>query len=316
MTDVLQLMGAMALGSRLKHLSDRLIQDAIRVYRDAGLAFEPRWFPVYFYLKETGPSAVTDIARGLGITHPSVNEIAREMIANDMVAAYKDTRDKRKRVLALTKSGKAKLAELEPVWKDIRGALQELVDETQVDFLGYLDTLERALDKRDFHRRFLDRHAPAAEGIGLVGWDPSRADAFRTLNEAWIVQYFELEESDRQILGDPGGYVVDGGGDILFAVDGDGEALGTCALINRGEGVAELAKMTVAAAARGRGLGKLLAHALVARARELGFERLYLETNSGLAPAMGLYRQLGFVRKPSPFASDYSRADVYMEMAL
>ena len=74
--------------------------------------------------------------------------------------------------------------------------------------------------------------------------------------------------------------------------------------------------MGVNKAARGKGVGKLLAHASVKRARELGFKQLYLETNARLAPALGLYKRLGFVRKPSPWDSDYSRADVYMELAL
>ena len=148
--DLLKDLGALGLGSRLKRLSDQLMQDGIRIYRETGLKFEPKWFPVYYYLSEMGPSSVTEVAKGLGITHPSVNQIAREMIKDNLVAAYKDTKDKRKRVLALTTFGKGKRTELEPIWRDVRGALQELLDETQVDFLGYVETLERALNKKSF----------------------------------------------------------------------------------------------------------------------------------------------------------------------
>lgn len=315
--DLLRDLGALALGSRLKRLSDRLMQDGIKVYRDSGLAFEPKWFPVYYYLSKVGPSAVTDVARGLGVSHPSVNQIAKEMIAADLVAAYKDTRDKRRRVLALTKLGKSQLPRLESVWRDIRAALQELLDETQVDFLGYVETIERALDTRDFHQRFLERFDPSSDAFEILTWHPSLQTVFKTLNEAWILEYFELEEADRKMLDDPQGYIIDRGGEILFAQDrSTGEIVATCALIDRGNRTGELAKMTVVPALRGQGLGRLIARAVVVRAREMGFERLYLETNSRLAPALGLYRQLGFVRRPSPFASDYSRADVYMEMSL
>lgn len=315
--DVLRDLGTLAMGSRLKRLSDRLMQDGIRVYRDSGLDFEPRWFPVYYYLSHVGPSAVMDIARGLGITHPSVNQVAREMIGANLVAAYKDARDKRRRVLALTKHGKAQLPALEEVWRDISAALQELVDETQVDFLGYVETIERALDNRNFHDRFLDRHQPRSDDVEILTYSPQFGDVFRTLNEAWIVEHFEMEDADRRMLDDPQGYVIEPGGEILIARDRDTqEVLGTCALVNQGEGIGELAKMTVTGSARGRGIGKLIARAVVVRAREMGFTRLYLETNSRLAPALGLYKQLGFVRKPSPFSSDYARADVYMEMPL
>ena len=251
--DVLRDLGALALGSRFKRLADRLMQDGIRVYRDAGLDFEPKWFPVYYYLSSEGPTAVTDIAKGLGITHPSVNQVAKEMIAANLVGAYKDRKDKRKRVLALTSHGKDQLKNLAPVWKDITSALQELVDETQIDFLGYIETLERALDTKDFHQRFLDRHRPASDEVEIVNYSPALKDTFKTLNEAWILEHFEMEEADRKFLDDPKGYVIDTGGEILFARDrATGEILGTCALVNRAAGAAELAKMTVTAAARGQ----------------------------------------------------------------
>ena len=115
----------------------------------------------------------------------------------------------------------------------------------------------------------------------------------------------------------PGGYIIAPGGEILFACEkATGLALGTCALIKRGDNVVELAKMGVFKSGRGHGLGKLLLSAAIEKARAMGFNKIYLETNSKLAPALGLYRHLGFVQMAFPWASDYSRADVYMELDL
>ncbi|MFT7688506.1 MAG: hypothetical protein ACI9FB_003870, partial [Candidatus Azotimanducaceae bacterium] len=50
--DLLRDLGALGLGSRLKRLSDQLMQDGIRIYRETGVDFEPKWFPVYYYLSE------------------------------------------------------------------------------------------------------------------------------------------------------------------------------------------------------------------------------------------------------------------------
>ncbi len=41
---------------------------------------------------------------------------------------------------------------------------------------------------------------------------PADAEAFRTLNEAWIERYFTLEDEDRAILGDPVGRIVEPAG--------------------------------------------------------------------------------------------------------
>ena len=84
---------------------------------------------------------------------------------------------------------------------------------------------------------------------------PSDAEAFRSLNEAWITVLFELEEQDRLTLGDPFGTIIAQGGQVFVAVEND-EVVGTAALIRHAPGVYQLAKMTVASNARERGVGR------------------------------------------------------------
>ena len=316
-SDVLGELGALAFGTRLKRLSDRVMQDGAKMYRATGIAFEPKWFPVYYYLSEMGPRSIMDIAKAVGISHPSVNQVAREMKAANLVSAYKDTKDKRKRVLALTSYGKQQKKSIEAVWQVIGVTLADLLDETGVDFLGYMGTVERLLDRRSLEQRFLDRYNPAASEFEVVGFRPTLANSFRLINEEWINEDFSMEESDRVALSDPLGHIIDPGGAILFACEKTtGKALGTCALIKQGDDIGELAKMGVFKSGRGHGLGKLLLSAALTKAAEMGFRKLYLETNSKLAPALGLYRHFGFVQMRFPRASDYTRADVYMEVEL
>jgi GNAT superfamily N-acetyltransferase len=79
---------------------------------------------------------------------------------------------------------------------------------------------------------------------------------------------------------------------------------------------AELAKMAVSEEARGKQVGLLLGESIIARARDRGFLVVLLESNRKLTPAISLYRKLGFVEKPFPHRSLYSRADIYMELIL
>lgn len=320
-------LGALALGSRFRRLSDQLMQDGILIYRDANLDFEPKWFPVFMHLKEMGPTAVMDIARGLGITHPSVNQIAKEMTSAGLIAAYKDTSDKRKRVLALTSAGKAKIRELEPVWLNIRDALQELIDETRVDFLGYISMVEQALERKSFYQRYIDLSGQEDDKrstqdhqynpVEMVTFTSDLARDFRLLNEDWINEYFKMEEADQKVLDDPEGFIIDPGGEIVFARDAlTQEVLGTCAIVRCDDAVCELAKMAVAKSARGRGIGRQIGEEAIRVAQEMGFMKMYLETNASLAPAIGLYRQLGFKRRDFPYPSDYTRADVFMDLDL
>ena len=151
----------------------------------------------------------------------------------------------------------------------------------------------------------------------IVEFEPALAGAFKALNEAWITRYFALEAKDLEVLDDPVGKIVDPGGRILFAVD-EGQTVGCVALLAMADGGFEVAKMAVAESHQGRGLGRALLAACVERARAAGAPRLYLETNSALTPALGLYRSFGF-RKLSGMSrgpDDYARVDTWMELDL
>jgi ribosomal protein S18 acetylase RimI-like enzyme len=150
----------------------------------------------------------------------------------------------------------------------------------------------------------------------IVDFEPAHAASFRALNEAWITRLFALEPKDVAVLGDPLGMIIAQGGHIFMAVE-HGEPIGCVALMAMAQAKSlEVAKMAVAETHKGRGVGRDLMAACVARARQVGAVRLYLETNSTLAPALGLYRSFGFrVVEPSA-PSPYARADVVMELWL
>ena len=148
----------------------------------------------------------------------------------------------------------------------------------------------------------------------IVDFEPRHAEAWRTLNEAWISRWFTVEAKDREVLDDPQGAILGKGGRIFMA-ERDGEPVGCVALIPLPDGGYELAKMTVAEGARGTGLGKRLMQHCVDAARAAGAPRLYLETNSKLAPALALYRAFGF-RDLDPAHTEYARCNVWMELPL
>jgi GNAT superfamily N-acetyltransferase len=151
----------------------------------------------------------------------------------------------------------------------------------------------------------------------IVDYRPELAGAFKALNEAWITRYFALEAKDREVLDDPQGRIIDRGGQILFLVEA-GETVGCCALKAMADGGFEVAKMAVIEGHKGKGFGRALMAACVERAKAAGAPRLYLETNSALAPALALYRGFGFepLDGVSRGPSDYARVDVWMELRL
>ena len=138
---------------------------------------------------------------------------------------------------------------------------------------------------------------------------------FERLNRAWIERYFVLEPNDIETFRDPGGLIVEPGGQIFFVVDERG-VRGTCAVVPHGPGTFELAKMAVEEEARGRGYGDLLMRAAISFARNAGARRLMLVSNTLLAAALALYRKHGFVEVPIEKGLGYERVDIQLELTL
>jgi len=151
--------------------------------------------------------------------------------------------------------------------------------------------------------------------VRIVDFQPDHAPAFRILNEAWIGRHFAIEDKDREVLDDPVGKILAKGGRIFMALTQDDAPVGCVAMIPMADGGFEVAKMTVAESQRGAGLGRALMQACIDAAAQAGAPRLYLETNSALAPARSLYRAMGFADLPAQ-PTAYARCDVWMERRL
>ena len=155
----------------------------------------------------------------------------------------------------------------------------------------------------------------SGEEVQIVPFRSEFAGAFAELNYDWIEEYYRVEPHDRELLDSPVEQIIRNGGEIFFAVFNN-KPVGTVALIDHSLSEFELAKMAVASKFRGRGIGKLLMKACVEHARSVGKTHIFLESNTGLTPAIVLYRNFGFDEVPLDPSSNYSRANIRMRLAL
>ena len=316
--DFIKHLGLLALGSRLRRLSDRIMASGADIYRGDELDFEPRWFPLYRLVDERGPQTVGGAAQALGMTHAAVSQTVRAMAGRGILSAEKDARDERRRVLSLTARGRELLPKLQPLWDDIQAAVRDIASHCGADVLAVLDGMEHALQESDLAQRTADhgrRRQRDSVAIEPFSPDPEFRDAFRDLNVEWLEKYFRVEPVDHEVLDDPDRIIIEPGGEILFARV-DAHLVGTCALQRTEPGVYELTKMAVTEAYQGRQIGKALMRAALDRARGLHAKRVFLVTNSGLTPAVTLYRRVGFkVVRAGPHPK-YERGDLTMEMLM
>jgi ribosomal protein S18 acetylase RimI-like enzyme len=146
----------------------------------------------------------------------------------------------------------------------------------------------------------------------ILSYDPSLRQDFVDLNTAWLEEFFEVEEHDRQVFRNIEELILRPGGEIFFC-SSDGVIVGTVAMQKMEEGVYELAKMAVAKPYRGRGLSNSLMSACIAFARKKNAGKIVLLSNTRMTPAINLYRKFGFVEVPLG-ETDYARADIQMEL--
>jgi putative acetyltransferase len=149
----------------------------------------------------------------------------------------------------------------------------------------------------------------------VVSYREEFQPAFEQLNREWIETYFQLEDADREVLGDPRAKILETGGQVFFVLE-QGQVVGTCAVLRHNAEDYEIAKMAVAPAARGRGLGDLLMDVAVAFAKEAGARRVVIVSNTLLEPAIRLYLKHGFIRVPMAADGRYRRANIRLERNL
>ncbi len=151
--------------------------------------------------------------------------------------------------------------------------------------------------------------------VEIVEFTDEWAEDFASLNYEWIEKYFAIEKHDREILDEPRKSVIDPGGQIFMAIV-SGLAAGTVAMIPAGDGVLELTKMAVSPEFQGMGIGNRLMERCIEYARANGTNRVFLESHRSLGPAISLYRKFRFVEVPTDPNSEYSRADIRMELVI
>ena len=316
--DFFERTGKMAIGSRLRVLTETLTRDAASIYGLYGVGIKPKWFPVFYSLTDEQPKSVTAIAKEIGQSHPSVSTIVKEMIKAELIMEVDGKADRRCTLITLTESGKSLSQELIALLRDVERAVEQISSECDNDLWAAIADWEKALGRTSILERVREIKARREHSeVQIVEFQPQYKKAFYELNRKWIELYWELEPHDIEVLENPEKHILDKGGHIFVALY-NGFPVGVCALCPMPEESAydfELAKLAVNNSIQRKGIGRRLCDAVIDKARELGGEMLFLESNTRLKPAIALYRKLGFKELPE-YHPAYARGVIQMELTL
>lgn len=307
--------GKLAIGSRLRMLTDKITVDAALIYKMFGVDLKPKWFPVFFVLSNGEAMTITSIAKEIGHSHPSVSNIIKEMVAKGLVKETKDKADGRRNVVMLSAKGKKISESFTEQCVDVTAAIERITLQTRNDLWEAIEEWENLLSEKSLLQRVKEeKKARNAKDIKIVPYEPCYQSAFKTLTEEWINAHWQMEEADKKAVEHPQEYIIDRGGAIFVALYKE-QPVGVCALykLNGSTYDYELAKLAVSPKVHGKGLGEQLCETVINKAIEQGGKKIFLESNTLLKPAIHLYRKLGF-KELAEYHPAYARGNIQMEL--
>ena len=287
-------LGALALGSRIKSLSESLMRDVAKVYKEQNLDFEPRWFTFFQLILHKKEITVTQIARELNQTHPAVVQVINVLEKKKLIITKKDKADKRKRLVKLSRKGKQLAKELTPLWEIVEMVANEILNESAPDLLDNISEVEKTLQHKSTYQRINEKILQRTiDEMEFTEYDEKYLEDFQQLNEDWLNSYLELTDHDIKVLSDPVKEIINKDGNIFFLISGE-KVIGTYALQRVNAKECELSKFTIKEKYRGRKLGKQMLEHSIGKAKSLNYESILLLTTPKLVEATQLYEKRGF----------------------
>jgi DNA-binding MarR family transcriptional regulator len=156
--DIIADLGTLAFASRLKRLSDLGMQSTLDVYKLYNVDFEPRFFPLFYYLSQKGEASIMELADNLKVSHPAVIQIAKDLEKKGLILSKKSTDDARKRNLKISKKGKNLLTILQKIWAEIRALNDEIIESREHNIMIALKEIEDAWAEKSYLERFKEFH--------------------------------------------------------------------------------------------------------------------------------------------------------------
>lgn len=154
--DFLDELAELALGSRLKRLSEKLQADAANIYREFDLNVQPKWFTLLALLHHKKQVSVVEAAQYLGLSQPAISQFCKQLADKELVSFITCSEDSRRKVLRLSDSGQARVDLMLPIWRAVEVAAQQICTEFENDFYQSLRKCERALQNKSLQQRTLE----------------------------------------------------------------------------------------------------------------------------------------------------------------
>lgn len=153
--DFLKELGYLGFTTRLKRISDALMHDGRKMYKELDVEIEPNWFVIFKILTKYEKITVTEIAERIQMSHPSVIAITNKMLVKRFLISEKDKNDSRKRVLYLSEKSIKNMPSYQNIWNAGIAAMEKALK--GLDALDFILNMEDRFNNVGFKDRTLSQ---------------------------------------------------------------------------------------------------------------------------------------------------------------
>lgn len=192
--------GLLILGTRLKRMSDRFLNEVSKIYIKQNICFETAWFPVLFLLDRKGSMSLTEISNELEVSHSAISQMINQLQIKKIVDIQPHDSDARIKRIFLTIKGKKLIEQVHPVWNALGKSLHRILPQNieQGEFLNLLSYIEKQLNDNilsEMTLTYLNHHPdnikivePDSQTMEkLISWLKKEDVLFMPLNENIIL---------------------------------------------------------------------------------------------------------------------------------
>jgi DNA-binding MarR family transcriptional regulator len=147
-------LGALAIGARMRRLTDTFSKNVMQIYQEHGLDFDPKYFILFYLVAERESIGIMEAAQELNLTHPAVIHFAKDLEKQGYIQSVKSPTDSRKRLLQLTKKGEKALPAFKILWNKINKLNQKLMNRQTHHLLKAIEEMEMQLEQQSYYKRF------------------------------------------------------------------------------------------------------------------------------------------------------------------
>lgn len=312
--DILQTLGEIGLGSRLKRLSEILMKEIQIIYKEQNIDFDPYLFPAFYNIATVKSTTNTELKETLLTSQPAVTQTVNKLLKKELIKLKIIASDRRKKNIILSTKGSKLFLQLQPLWAIMDETVKEYTRVPSLSLLEYIQKFEDVLKNGSFRKKIKEKIDHKLV-ISIVPYKNEYLQDFYDLNIEWLETFFYVEDLDKEVLSKAHKYIIEPGGYIFFAKEGD-TVVGTVALMKINEEVYELTKMAVSPKHRGKKIGQKLMQYCIDFSNQYQFSKLILYSNTKLENAIYIYRKYGFIEIDLEPDTPYDRSDIKMELIL